>query len=232
LSALQEALGIWREQGDALGEALALEAIGHASSDVQAARRAFEQSLAVRREAGAPDLEGAGSLAGLCQLLISAGDVAGAEPAARKLYELGERSGSRDTQGDALHYLADCPLLSGDYAEAEVRYARALAFARRSGIPNQCANELLGVAMSAAGQGDHERAVRLAEAAYTKKEALGLPRGRPGHFWTRLQEWFIGGAHASLRPDELEEAERAGREAPFEDVLDEVLATETEVAEQ
>jgi len=194
---------------------------------VRAARLAFEQSLAVRREAGAPDLEGAGSLAGLCQLLVSSGEVARVEPAARELYELGERCGSRDTQGDALHYLADCPLIAGDYAEAEVRYARALGFARGSGIPSQCANELLGVAMSTAGQGNHARAVRLAAAAYAKKEALGLPRGKPGHFWTRLQEWFIGGARAQLTPEELEAAERAGEEVPFDAVLDEVLGAET-----
>ena len=43
-----------------------------------------------------------------------------------------------------------------------------------------------------------------------------------------MQEWFIGGARAQLAPDELEAAERAGREANFDSVLDEVLGTEAE----
>jgi hypothetical protein len=43
-----------------------------------------------------------------------------------------------------------------------------------------------------------------------------------------MQEWFIGGARASLAPAEREEAELAGREAPFDAVLDEVLGTYTE----
>jgi hypothetical protein len=47
------------------------------------------------------------------------------------------------------------------------------------------------------------------------------------HFWTKLQEWFIGGARAQLTPKELEAAERAGRAVCFDDILDEVLGTET-----
>jgi hypothetical protein len=42
-------------------------------------------------------------------------------------------------------------------------------------------------------------------------------------FWQRLQERFIGGARAQLTPNEVEEAERSGSEAPFDEVLDEVL---------
>jgi hypothetical protein len=81
--------------------------------------------------------------------------------------------------------------------------------------------ELLGIAMSAAGRGDDARAVRLAAAAYAQREALGQRGGVS--FWSRLQERFIGGARAHLEPDEVEEAERAGGERPFDAVLDEVL---------
>jgi len=225
---LDEALGLWREAGDPLGEALALEAIGDThlyAGEYPPAQRAFERSLAVRKEARAPELEGAAALGGLCQLLVAAGEIERVEPMARELCELGRRYGSRDTEMDGLHYLADCPLLAGDYADAEKRYRRALAHARSSGFVAQCPTELVGVAMSAAGQGDHVRAVRLASAAYAKREALGLRPGNPAHWWIRLQEQHIGGARARLEPDEAEKAERAGREAAFDAVLDEVLGT-------
>jgi hypothetical protein len=181
--------------------------------------------LAVRKEARAAELEGAGALGGLCQLLVATGEIERVEPMARELFELGSRYGNRDTQMDGLHYLADCPLLAGDYAEAERRYGRALAHARSSGFAAQCPTELLGVAMSAAGQSDDVRAVRLASAAYAQREALGLRPGNPAHWWIRLQERHIGGARARLGPDEAEKAERAGREASFDAVVAEVLET-------
>jgi predicted ATPase/class 3 adenylate cyclase len=226
---LEEALELWREAGDQLGEALALEAIGDThlyAGEYGPARRSFEESLARRREAGAPEVEGLGALGGLCQLLVASGEIERVELMAQELYEIGSRYGNRDTQMDGLHYLADCPLLAGDYAEAEKRYRRALAHARGSGFMSQVPTELLGIAMSAAGQGDHARAVRLASAAYAEREALGLRPGNPAHWWIRLQEQHIGGARTHLTPDELEQAEHLGREAPFDAVLDELLGAE------
>jgi predicted ATPase len=225
---LDEAVGLWRDVGDPLGEALAYEAIGdvhHYAGEYPPARRAFEQSLALREQAGAPELEGFGALAGLCELLIASGEIERVEPMAQELYELGSRYGNRDIQGHGLHYLADYVLLAGDYAEGERRYRRALAHARSSGFVAQCQRELAGVALSAAGQGDHARAVRLAAAASAQREALGE---EPPDWWIRLRERHIGDARAQLTPAEFEEAERAGREADFEAVLDEVQAAETE----
>jgi predicted ATPase/class 3 adenylate cyclase len=227
---LNEALDLWREHGDVLGEALALERIGDAhlyAGDYGPARLAFERSLALRKGAGAPELEGAGALGGLSQLLVAAGEIERVEPLAQQLYELGKRYGNLDTQADALHYLADCPLIGGDYEEAEKRYLRALAHACRSGVGSPCPTQLIGVAMSAAGRGDHARAVRLATAAAAQREALGRTPVSPTHWWSRLQERHIGGARAQLSSHELEEAEHAGRQAVFDDVLDEVLGAET-----
>ena len=81
--------------------------------------------------------------------------------------------------------------------------------------------------MSTAGRDEHARAVRLATAAYAQLEAFGVMDQSPTHFWTKLQEWFIGGARTQLTSEELEAAERAGRAVSFDAVLDEVLGTET-----
>ncbi len=226
LSYLREALGVWRELGDALGEALALEAIGWANNNAgeyEAAQPAFEQSLALRSQAGGGEFEGWIALAGLCLLLIAQGEIEGAEVKAQKLEQLGARYEAPRPRQLGLHFLADRPLVGGDYPEAERRYLRALAYARRSELAHSCPNELLGVAMSAAGQGDHPRAVRLAAAAYAQQELLGLGNNR---WWSTMQERLVGKARAQLEPEQAEAAERAGRAAPFDALLDEVLGTE------
>jgi tetratricopeptide (TPR) repeat protein len=226
LARLDEALALWREEGDALGEALALESIGSThlySGEYGRARQAFEENLALLRQIGAPALAGADALGGLCQLHVASGEIERVEPMAQELYELG----TPETRADGLHYLADCPLIGGDYAEAEKRYREALGHARDSGFVTQCQAELLGVAMSVAGQGDHARAVRLAAAAYAHREALGLQPGNPAHWWMKLQERHIGGARDHLGAEEAEKAERAGREVPFDAVVDEVLGAES-----
>jgi len=225
LSHLGEALSLWRELDDAVGEALALESLGWAHDTFGAypeARLAHEQSLAVRRQAGAPEFDGWRSMAGLCHLLVASGEIERAEQMAQELQTLGARYEARRAEQIALHFLADCPLVGGDYPEAEHRYIRALAHARKWGLVARCPDEVLGVAMASAGRGDYARAVRLAAAAYAEQEALGLEND---HWWSKMQEWFIGGARASLAPNELEEAERAGRDPPFDAVLDEVLET-------
>ena len=228
LSYGDEALNLWRELGDASGEASALETLGwihDAFGNYDEARLAHEQSLAVRRENGEPEIAGWASMAGLWHLFVSSGQTARAESMARELLDLGVRHAVPRAERLALHFLADCPLVSGDYPEAERRYLLALAHARAAGIRLGVPTELLGVAMSASGQGDPARAVRLAAAAYAEADAIGM---FTDHWWNKMQEWFIGGARAQLTPEEVEAAERAGREASFDSVLDEVLGTEAE----
>jgi predicted ATPase/class 3 adenylate cyclase len=226
LSCLREALGLWRDLGDALGEALALEAIGWVhdnAGEYEAAKPAFEQSLALRSQAGGGEFEGWIALAGLCLLLVARGESEGAEVKAHELERLGAMYEAPRPRQLGLHFLADCPLVRGDYPQAERRYLRALAYARRSELLHSCPNELLGIAMSAAGQGDDTRAVRLAAAAYAQQELLGLGNNR---WWSAMQERLIGMARARLGPDAAEEAERAGRKVSFDAVLDEVLGAE------
>ena len=220
---LEEALRLWRALRDARGEALVLEAIGWTHDhhgDYAAARLAHEESLAIRARAGVPELEGALARAGLCHVLVATGEVDRAEATAEELLAIAESSDASLMQQLALHFLADCPLVAGDYVEAERRYLRALAYAREAGLPGRATDEVLGVAMAAAGQGDAARALRLAGGAYAEQERLGKGTDR---WWGKMQEHLIGAARTSIGPGEAGRAERRGRELAFDDVLDELL---------
>jgi tetratricopeptide (TPR) repeat protein len=223
---LEEAFSIFREHGDPLGEAMARERLAYkyiAFGEEDAARHAFEKSLALREAAGADEAESWYALGGLCQLLVAAGDAAQAEPLARELYRVGKLHGRLDTQGDALHYLVDCALIPGDYVETERRYRRSLAHAWRCGIWGQAVEELRGFAMSLGGQGDASRAVMLAALATAHREALERGPLSPSHWWGRLQERLIGSARAALAPDVGEEAECTGSKADFDAVVEELI---------
>jgi tetratricopeptide (TPR) repeat protein len=220
---LEEALSLWRDASDARGEALTLETIGwvhDAEGDFTAAQRAHERSLTVLREAGARELEGSGARAGLCHVLVATAETKRAEATAHELLALTSASGKSVVHELALHFLADCPLVDGDYPEAERRYHRALAYARDAGLVSRATDELLGVAMALAGQGDSARALRLAGAAYAEQESIG--KGSDV-WWRTMQDRLIGGARTTLGPDEAQEAERAGSGLAFEAALDEVL---------
>jgi tetratricopeptide (TPR) repeat protein len=224
LGYLAEALEVWREVGGGRAEPRALDMVGYcqiALGDMEAARIAFEQSLAQREQAGASELEIAESMGGLCQMLVASGDIGRAEPMAKQLYDIGTRLGAMRRAHSGLHYLADCALIGGDFPEAEIRYRRALADAVRWDLQQMSPEELVGVAMAVGAQGDHRRAVRLAAAANARKEELGTTG--TSLFWAALQERHIGGARARLSAADAEEAERRGTAVPFDAVLDEVL---------
>jgi len=224
LPVLEEALELWRERGDARGEALALEATGWAydtHGDYDAARTAHGASLAVRAAANLPPVEGVLARAGLCHVLVATGATDHAEAAARELLDVASETDTAIMQQLALHFLADCPLIEGDYAEAERRYRKALAYACDFGLRGRATDEVLGVAMALAGHGEAARAVRLAAAAHAEQEAIGKTGD---HWWSSMQASLLGAARAALPVDEFEAAERTGRDTPFDEILDELLA--------
>jgi len=220
---LEDAVDLWRELGDLRGEGLALHTLGWAHDhhgNYEAARDAFEQSLSVLGRADVPDLEGAAARAGLCHVLVATGEVERAEAMAHELLDIVAGSQRSFVEELAVHFLADCPLVAGDYVEAERRYLTALSYARSAGLPGRARDEVLGVAMSLAGQGDPASAVRLAAAAHAEEERLGVESDR---WWKSMQDRLIGRARARLTSDELAEAERVGRETPLDVVVDELL---------
>jgi tetratricopeptide (TPR) repeat protein len=221
---LEEALAIWRELGDGEGEALALEGLGwvyDALGDYLAARASHEESLHVRARIGSPEVRGLSARAGLCHVLVARAETAAAEAVAQELLSLAREHDAVLMQQLALHFLADCPLVDADWAEAETRYRRALGFAHRAGLIGRVIDETVGIAMALAGAGESARALRLAAAAHQKRGELGRV---DDVWWQGMQDRLLGGARLRVDAQEAASAEGQGRRAGLEAVVSELLA--------
>ena len=224
LPRLHEALAIWRELNDREGEAAAIEAIGwahDAAGDYSAAEAAHEESLAVRRAAGSPDVRGLTARAGLCHVLVARSETGRAAAVAAELLAIARAHDATLMEELALHFLADCSLVDGDYAEAERRYLRALAYARDAGLVGRATDEVLGVAMARAGLERSADALRLAVCAHAKQVEIG--KGNDA-WWTSMQDRLLGLARTQLSDDERETAESTGRAASFDALTRELVS--------
>ena len=226
IPALEEALALWRDLGDAEGEADALETIGWAQDglgDYGAAEAAYAESLAVRQRIRSPEVKALSARAGLCHCFVARGETSAAAALAAELLALAHAHDAVYMQQLALHFLADCPLIDGDWKEAEARYRVALAYARDAGLVGRATDEILGVAMALAGGGEHARALGLAAAAHAKQAEIG--KGSDV-WWSSMQSRLLGSARDALTPDERAAAERDGRDAGFDRIVDELLPVE------
>ena len=213
---LEQGIELWRtlDRRDEL--AAALDALGwvlfFAGRD-EPSLEAFQRSLDVQRELGdhAGELR---ALVGVCQLLVALGDVERAEALSRKLLELADDPRSEHF---ALHFLADCALISGDVAAAGERYRQSLEAALPLGDVIETSFEVQGVAMAASGAGEDERPLLLAGAVEALFESVGSSISVP--FWDALLERYLGAARERLGPD-AERVWAEGRRMDFDDAVE------------
>ena len=217
---LEEAVTRWKELGDQEETAAALEALGwlffYDAGQNEVALAAFEEARSIRHALG--DRAGeTRALVGVCQVLVALDDER-AEPLAHELLERGEDDVR--TRHFAIHFLADCALLRGDCAEAEVRYRQSLRDALDLGDVIETSVEVQGVAMAKAGQGESALGIELAAAV----EALWRSLGTDLHvdFWDRLLERYLGNARTALG-QAAETARTRGLELPFDDAVERAL---------
>jgi tetratricopeptide (TPR) repeat protein len=206
-----------------VGEADTLETLGwvhDALGDYAAAQDAYQQSLELRSRASAPEAHGGGSRAGLCHVFVAQGNTLRAAAEARELLAFAERNQAVYMQELALHFLADCALVDGRYEESERRYLTALRHAHEAGLIGRATDEVLGVAMSRAGQGKAVNALRLAASAHAKQREIAQGTDR---WWQSMQDRLLGDAHRSLPPAAAEQAEQEGAETPFDDLVGQLL---------
>jgi predicted ATPase/class 3 adenylate cyclase len=215
---LEEAVALWRGLSDDDELASALDVLGwvliYNPGDNAGALAAFEQSRDLHRKLGnsAGEIR---ALVGVAQVLVAMGDSEGAESLSRELLE--RAAGDPRTEHFAFHFLADCALMRGDTAEAETRYRESLRAAIPLGDVVETSFEVEGVAMAAAGNGDPERALRLAGAVEALNESLGVTISVP--FWEAFRERFLGPAREALGT-EADAVWAEGRALAFDDAVE------------
>jgi len=119
----------------------------------------------------------------------------------------------------ARHIYADIPLQKGDFQLAEKRYMDAVKIAREMGMTLQADLELQGMAMSVAGQGRYEKAIRLFGAAMAKFEEFGAELVTLD-FWITCINRTIGKAIEAVGPEKAQELDQEGRQMGFEEALE------------
>ena len=219
---LEEAIALWREIGDRDELASALDVFGwlliYDAGNESAALEAFEQSLELRRqlEDSAGEVR---ALVGVAQVLVALGESARAEAMSRDLLEMA--GGDPRSVHYGFHFLADCALIRGDTDEAEERYRESLRAALPLGDVIETSFEVEGIAMAAAGNGDPERALRLAGAVEALRESLGVSISIA--FWDGFRERYLGPARDQLGT-EADAVWAEGRALAFDDAVELALA--------
>lgn len=200
--------------------------IAHAliDTDLQAARAALEESLALRREAGAVQL-GIESKSTLCSLLLAAGEYESAEQLAQEIVTSAGRD--REVAQSARRYLADARLSMGDYAEAERRYRAAIRHAREHALTRVETTACFGLAASLIAQGQHASGLRLAAGVRQRRLSLGLPEFSPARAWREFLGRSVTTAVVALGDTEAAAAQAAGRSIEWESLVVEQLAAPT-----
>jgi predicted ATPase/class 3 adenylate cyclase len=224
-SLVDEAIEIWRSAGREQEVALALFDLGWAyflDGDDSSARDCWEESLQLQRRLGNPALVNRAQL-GLLQILVSQGELETVPSLAREAIELSRSLGDVWAEHFAHHFMADRALIEGDFEAAIASYALSLDAAARSGDEAETCYELQGVAMTLAGLGQAERALRIAGAADRQLRSLGIPNDESVAFWKALLDRFIGEARDVLGA-EADAAWEAGRHLDLRAAVAEALS--------
>ncbi len=219
-----EAIAIWRELGRERDLGQTLFDLGWGCffvDELEIGRRCMEETLAIGRRLEEPALVNRAQL-GLLQFLVASGELESVPSLGAEALELSRALGDHWAEHFAHHYLADCALIEGDHATAATHYARSLDAAARSGDRIETCFELQGVAMTSAGLGRPERALRIAGAAEAQLRSLGHQFSVA--FWTALLDRYLGEARAALGAD-ADAAWQAGQRLSFEAAVAEASAS-------
>ena len=222
---LPRAVSLWEALGESVEQALALESLGwgyfFAGNDASA-RTHFERSLELQEQGADPRLVNRAQL-GVCQVLVSQGDLEPAEQLAHEALALAEQQDDAWARHLAYHFLADCSLIGEDFELAEERYKRSLRAAVALGNRTEKAIEVQGVAMAAAGLGHAKPALRLAAAGEKAYSDLGVDVSGVA-FWSALLEKNLGRARTALGAAEAASCEEEGARLTLDEAVEEALS--------
>ena len=216
-------LPLWQEAGDEFGVGYARFMLGNIAynrGDLAAARLHLEEGLASQRAAG--DRRGVAWAAGaLGHTLAAAGEYDAARPLLEERLAICRELGDRLGMSLALWFLAELAFDRGDPEGAVAPRREALALCRELDERHYVAPQLEGFGEAATGGGDAARAIRLAGAAASLREAAGTPPTVPEQ--ARLDRW-LATAMSALSDDVRARVWAEGRSMTREDAVTYALA--------
>lgn len=217
-AAWREALQIWRELDDEQELAAALEGAGWAdfvAGEDERAYATFEEHMRLQRASHDPHRINR-AVCAVGQLAVALDRVDQARACASEILAYCKVHPHTRSEHLAVHYLADCALIERKFPESLALYRESLRLALILGDHVEIGSEVQGTAMSLAGLGDAETALRLVggiDADWARVGAAIHVR-----FWTALLDRHIGGARAQLGA-EAERVYEEGLRMSFDDVI-------------
>jgi tetratricopeptide (TPR) repeat protein len=225
---MEQALQMWRNVGDLREVAVALEGIGWnqfiAGEDGEALET-FQECLRIQRAHADPVLENRAKVA-VAQVLVALSRVEEARPMAREIIAFTKAHGDRRNEHFGWHYLADCALIEGNCSESLTLYQESLRHAQAIGDRLEMSFEVQGVAMSLAGLGHMNAALRLAASAKAEWERIGVDLHL--RFWDALLDRYLGRARRALGDEAADRSDERGRTLAFDDAMAAALLGQAE----
>lgn len=223
-----EALGIFRQLGDRIGEAIGLLHLGqicvYVEDDGQA-RRHFEQCLVIARDLEHCEIQSECERM-LGEIALEAGDVPTARARFERSLEACRGAGDRRDEATSLWWMGKADVAAGDLDLARAKLAEAI----RSFQAFEMNAEVLGCledhARLAHSLGDYENATRLYAATASQRERLSL--GRPPRSERRFRD-VVSGTREVLGDVSFEAAWSEGLGWNLDEAIGHALATATRV---
>jgi predicted ATPase len=227
LDLLKRGLSLWHELRNSKEEALVLAEIsnglfglGENDAGLEYAKKGF----ALAGKLGDPGIEL------YCMLPVGMGLVVvnntkEARSMAKSILKLAEELNHLFGVFAGHHFLGDCSLIEGKYEEGESEYGKGMEATLKYNDTSYTCMDMLGVAMSVAGQGRYAKALRINAAAASTAKSYGfiIPEELPLVFWQELIEKHIRKTRKKLGEDLTYKYEEEGRYMSFEEAVEYAL---------
>jgi non-specific serine/threonine protein kinase len=217
-SAWRDALGIWREVGDEREIALALEGSGWAdfvAGEDERAYATFDEYMRLQRATG--DIHRIHrAVVAVGQLAVALDRVKEARACAAEILAYCKVHPNTRSEHSAYHYMADCALIEQNFVESLKLYRESLRLATLLDDHVEIGFEVQGTAMSFAGLGEPETAVRLVAGIAADWSRVGA--NVSVRFWTALMDRHIGVAKGQLG-SRVEQIWNEGYQLSFDEVI-------------
>ena len=217
-SASREALQVWREVGDEREIALALEGSGwadFASGEDERAHATFEEYMRLQRATG--DIHRIHrAVVAVGQLAVALDHVDQARACAAEILAYCNVHHNTRSEQLAFHYMADCALIEHSFAESLKLYRESLRRAIILDDHIEMGFEVQGTAMSFAGLGEADIALRLVGGVAAEMARVGA--NASVRFWDALLDRHIGAARVQLG-SKIEQVWDEGFQLSFDEVI-------------